>query len=715
MDVTFKSRTQYGISLKMNNLLNVPLTSIKGIGQVKAGILKAEAGIETVEDLLYYTPRRYLDRTNIKRIVDTFNDEEVTVFGRVISSRIVRSRKSFLLVNISDGTDVISGVFFGGLNFFERIFIPGENVIFSGKVNVKKQKQIVHPEFDFFDGESVGTQVNTGRIIPLYRSTLALKKNGFDSRGFRRVINNALNEYSGCLHEFFSDEILHRYALPDINRAIQGIHFPDSAEHAEGSRKRLAFNEVFSLQYFLLLNKKVIKSKTLKLQSVPDEKLYQAFIKRLGFTLTEDQYRVINEIKADIFSNTPMNRLLQGDVGSGKTAVALATALYHIAMGHQVALMAPTEILAKQHFSNAIKFIPEEINCALLTGTLKPKEKEQIYSDISEGKILFVVGTHALIQPSLNFSDLRYIIIDEQHRFGVEQRGTIRTKGNSTDLLVMTATPIPRSLSMTLYGDMDVSYIRQKPSNRLAVKTMAFTVERLSGIYRSIRNYLEQGRQVYYVLPLIEESDKSDLKSAVEVFNHLNKDIFPDKEIAIIHSRLSQKDKDEIMNRFRLGEIDILVSTTVIEVGIDVPNASIMVIEHAERFGLSQLHQLRGRVGRGTHQSFCILVHNNELSPDASERIEVMAETDDGFIISEKDLMLRGSGQLVGTRQHGATDFEFTDLTKDYDLILSAREEAEKVVDKTDINCEIGDINSLYASDKTLNGVRTRRVLQILS
>lgn len=695
-------------------MLNIPVTSIKGIGAVKAGILKSEAGIETVEDLLYYTPRRYLDRSNVKRIIDTFHEEEVTVSGTVISARVIRARKAFLQVDISDGTDSISGIFFGGLNFFEKVFSPGENVVFSGKVTVSRRRQIVHPEFDFFDGNSDQMPVNTGRIIPLYSSTMNLKKNGFDSRGFRRIISRALNDYSPMLREFLPAEILLKYSLPDINCAIQGIHFPDSAEHAEQSRKRLAFNEVFSLQYFLLLNKRVIKNCSGKAERVPDEVLFNRFINNLNFTLTGDQLRAIGEIKDDIASKSPMNRLLQGDVGSGKTAVALATAMLHISMGNQVALRAPTEILARQHYENARRFIPDSISCALLAGTTSPKEKERIYSGLADGSISLAIGTHALIQPSVVFKNLGYIIIDEQHRFGVEQRGVMRTKGSSTDLLVMTATPIPRSLSLTFYGDMDVSYIKQKPADRLTIKTMAFTEERLPGVYRSIRNYIEQGRQVYFVLPLIEESDRSDLKSAVETFSHLQKDIFPDRKIALIHSRLPQNEKDEIMNSFRDGGIDILVSTTVIEVGIDVPNASIMVIEHAERFGLSQLHQLRGRVGRGAHQSFCILIHKHGLSPDADERIKIMTETDDGFLISEKDLMLRGSGQLVGTRQHGATDFEFTDLAKDYDIIISARREASEIINNISTDLDAAPA-SIKGGEQIFKGLRTKRVLQILS
>ena len=696
-------------------MLDIPVTALKGIGSVKAGILKSEAGIETIEDLLYYTPRRYLDRSNVKRIVDVFHEEEVTISGTVISSKTVRAGKTFLQVDISDGTDILSGIFFGGLFFFEKIFLPGENVIFSGKININRRKQIVHPEFDFFDGDSNSMPINTGRIIPLYRSSINLKKNGFDSRGFRRVISHALKIYSSHLTEFLDSSLLQKYSLPDINRAISGIHFPESADHAEQSRKRLAFNEVFSLQYFLLLNKKVIKYRETKKAAKPELNFVINFINTLPFKLTDDQMRAIEEIKSDIISESPMNRLLQGDVGAGKTIVALGTALIHISMNRQVALMAPTEILAKQHYDNAVRFLPDEIKCALLTGSTAAKDKTKIYNDLSDGSISLVIGTHALLQPSVVFKNLGYIIIDEQHRFGVEQRGVMRTKGVSTDLLIMTATPIPRSLSMTFYGDMDVSYIKHKPSGRLLIKTLAFTEEKLPGVYRSIKNYLEQGRQVYYVLPLIDESDKTDLKSATETFNHLKKEIFPDKKIELIHSKIPEKDKQNIMTRFKDGVVDILVSTTVIEVGIDVPNASIMVIEHAERFGLAQLHQLRGRVGRGSHQSFCILIHKPDLSDDASERIKTMTETDDGFLISEKDLMLRGSGQLVGTRQHGANDFEFTDITRDYDIILSARKEAESIIDRISPEKIKTGVEIIESENRAFAGLRTKRILQILS
>ena len=376
--------------------------------------------------------------------------------------------------------------------------------------------------------------------------------------------------------------------------------------------------------------------------------------------------------------------------------------------------MVPTEILAHQHYKTATELLPGNIRIRLVTGSMTQKEKKSISGEISDGNADLIIGTHALIQSGISFSNLGFVI-DEQHRFGVEQRGKLRIKGEMPDLLVMTATPIPRSLSMTLYGDLDVSYIREKPYNRIMVKTLSLPESRLRGVYNSIRNYILQGRQIFYVLPVIEESEKIDLKSAVETYNHLKDEIFKDMSVALIHGKIPQKEKEMIMNRFRDGEINILVSTTVIEVGIDIPNANVMVIEHSERFGLAQLHQLRGRVGRGEHQSFCILVYPEKISEDARERIKIMTDSDDGFTISEKDLHLRGSGQLIGTRQHGFSDFEFIELAEDIDLIINARNEAEIAISEIpDIEEELENIRN-NRFNKQLKGLRHKRILSMLS
>ena len=694
--------------------MNIPVTSIHGIGPVKAEILKTEAGIETVEDLLYYIPRRYLDRSLIKPMVDCFSNEEVTVGGNIISVKLIRHRKVLLQVDVSDGTDVVSAVFFGAAGFLQKLFNEGDFVLLSGRINILRGKQIVHPDFDFIDESSDIKSVNTGRIIPLYRSTDSLKKNGFDSRGFRRTLKSAIEQYISRIEETIPDSILNKYRLIRINDAIRGIHFPDTMEHAEQSRIRLAFNEIYFFQYYILLLKKINSAVLPYSRNIPAGAA-EEFIKTLEFSLTKDQLRVIDEISADLNSPYPMNRLLQGDVGSGKTVVALTGAIITINRGRQAALMVPTEILAQQHYETSLKLLPGNIRTILITGSMTQKEKKAAYEKISSGNADLVIGTHALIQSAVNFKQLGYIIIDEQHRFGVEQRGKLRTKGETPDLLVMTATPIPRSLSMTLYGDLDVSYIREKPADRMPVKTLAFPVSRLGGVYNSMRNYLKQGRQIFYVLPIIEESEKIDLKSAVETYNHLKDTVFTDMSVALLHGKIPQNEKDDIMLRFRMGEINILVSTTVVEVGIDIPNANVMVIEHSERFGLAQLHQLRGRVGRGEHQSFCILVHPEKISGDAEERIKILTESDDGFIISEKDLQLRGSGQLIGTRQHGFTDFEFADLGTDIDIIINARREAEIAISELqDMEEELNNIRH-NRFNKQLKGLRHKRILSLLS
>lgn len=695
-------------------MLDNPVTSLHGIGAVKAEVLKNEAGIENIEDLLYYIPRRYIDRSLIKRIVDCFSEEEVTIGGNIVSVKLVRRNRVFLQVDVSDGTDVISAVFFGAAGYLQKLFHIGDYILLSGKVSVIRNKQIVHPDFDFIDENSDIKSINTGRIIPLYRSTNSLKNNGFDSRGFRRTIKSAIEKYGSDINETLPMEIIKRYGLIRIDDALKGIHFPDTMEHAERSRVRLAFNEVYFFQYYLLLIKKVNRNRFNKNRTGTTDSI-KSFLKMLPFELTADQKSVLNEIEKDLNSPFPMNRLLQGDVGSGKTIVAFASAFLAAARGEQTALMVPTEILARQHYETALKIFPDTVKVLLLTGSMSQKEKNRIYSDVSDGNTDIIIGTHTLIQSGIVFKNLGYIIIDEQHRFGVEQRGRLRIKGESPDLLVMTATPIPRSLSMTLYGDLDVSYIRSKPANRIPIKTLAFPETRLKGVYNSIRNYVMQGRQVFYVLPIIEESEKIDLKSAVETYNQLKGEIFSDLSVALIHGKIPQNEKENLMLQFRNGEINILVSTTVIEVGIDIPNANVMVIEHSERFGLAQLHQLRGRVGRGEHQSFCILIHPEKISEDARERIKILTESEDGFAISEKDLVLRGSGQLIGTRQHGYSEFEFTDLASDMNIILNARAEAEKTVSEIpDFEQELNSIRN-NRFNRHLRGLRHKRILALLS
>jgi len=697
-------------------VLNIGIASLPGIGPKKSQILKTDAGIETVEDLIYYIPRRYVDRSSFKAIRDCFVNEIVTVSGEIIDIKIAGQRKKFLEVSIDDGTDILKGIFFGGMQYFQKIFSPGDHVLFSGKINFFKYKQIVHPDFDILDYSSGSKGINTGRIVPLYPSTEALKSVGLDSRGFRRIIKNALDIHAHLIRENLSPDIIKRNNLLDLAEALNTIHFPDSFQQAEAARKRLAFNELFFLLFYLSLSKEYIKAHYEGTHYITQRGLSDEFITSLPFTLTGDQLTCIEEIRKDMLSPYPMNRLLQGDVGSGKTVVALAVSLLSVEAQCQVAFMAPTEVLALQHFQTIVKLVPDHVRCALLSGSLSLSEKRALYEKLENGSTDIVIGTHALIQESVAFKNLKLIIIDEQHRFGVHQRALLRRKGNDAHLLIMTATPIPRSLSMTLFGDLDFSSIRTKPANRIPIKTLAFPESRLPSVYNSLKKYMDQSRQIYYVLPLIEESEKIDLKSAQEVFNLLSQKIFPEKTITLLHGKMKSAEKERIMSSFREGDIDLLVSTTVIEVGIDVPNASVMVIEHAERFGLSQLHQLRGRVGRGDHQSFCVLVYPDDVPVESKKRIDIMVETDDGFIIAEEDLKLRGAGHLTGMKQHGHdADFEFTDLINDMEIITHARAEVQREMQNIqDVDKTLNAIKQ-NSYERILDGIRKKRILEILS
>jgi ATP-dependent DNA helicase RecG len=698
-------------------LLDKNIQFLKGIGPKKADALQKELGIETVEDLLYFCPRKYIDRSTFKPIKDVFVNESVTVGGNIVEVIITGRKRKFLQVIIDDGTDSISGIFFNSINYFSNLFKPGDYVLFSGTVEFFNQKQIVHPDFDFIDEDSQIKSINTGRIIPLYRSTEKLKKIGLDSRGFRRIIRILIDVAIEYVTDPIDEPLLRRLGLMSLKEAIFSIHFPESLDNAESARRRLAFNELFFLQYYLCISRKYSREESHAIKNKIDDSHYKDFLSNIPFQLTADQLKCINEIKSDIENPYPMNRLLQGDVGSGKTIVSIAAALLACGRGEQSAYMAPTEVLANQHFGTFKKYIPDKINIALLTGSTPGKEKKKIYEQISGGLINIVIGTHALFQEKVIFNKLSLIIIDEQHKFGVNQRAKLREKGQATDLLIMTATPIPRSLSLTLYGDLDVSYVYEKPKDRLTIKTLSFTESKIQGVYNSVEKYISQGRQVYFVLPIIDESEKVDLKSAIEEYNKLRNEIFPHRRVEILHGKLKSIEKDSIMQRFKNKDIDILVSTTVIEVGVDVPNANIMVIEHAERFGLAQLHQLRGRVGRGEHQSFCALVYPDNTSADSIKRIETIVSIEDGFKIAEEDLKLRGAGEIIGSRQHGhSSGFEFANIISDIDLILEARKEAEMIISKIESTHKTqNDIQKDIRLSSLLDGIRTKKVLSILS
>ncbi len=670
-------------------------------------------GIETIEDLLYFLPRKYIDRSNTKLIKDCFVNDYVTVAGVIKEVKISGHRRKFLEVVIDDGSDTLSGVFFGGIQYFLKLFEVGDMVLFSGKVDYYNTKQIAHPEYDFIGDSS--DALHTGRIVPIYPSTETLKTHGFNSRVFRKIIHNALEITKQHIQEPFDSEMVYRLKLMPLSQAIQQIHFPATMDEAHQARVRLAFNELFFLQYYLHLSRQYIKETQKHSKPVINESLYNHFIHTLPFALTDDQKKAVQEIINDLNADFPMNRLLQGDVGSGKTVVAMIASMAVVSRGQQVAFMAPTEILAQQHYTTFKKFVPESIHVQLLTGSTPAVHRKAILSGLKEGSVNILIGTHALIQESVQFANLGFIIIDEQHRFGVNQRASLRTKGYMPDLLVMTATPIPRSLSLTLYGDLDISIIKQKPANRIPITTLAFPVSKIDAVYRSLEKYMDEGRQVYYVLPLIEDSEKLDLKSATATYEQLV-ERFPTKKIALLHGKLPNDEKEKIMQEFNNHTIDLLVSTTVIEVGIDVANASIIVIEHAERFGLSQLHQLRGRVGRGEHKSFCVLMYPDDISQESMHRIHILTSTDDGFVIAEEDLKMRGAGEFIGTRQHGqGIAFEFADPINDFELIKISREEAQKQVERLkDIPALFENIKRTHAMN-ILEGLRKKHILALLS
>jgi ATP-dependent DNA helicase RecG len=588
-------------------------------------------------------------------------------------------------VILKDNTGFIRLAWFSKLNWVKNIFEENDLVVASGQVTFYRGLQMVHPEFEIVSKKSDGDVsedelIHTGRVIPLYPSTAELKKFRLDSRGFRRVLKPLLHEVPSLLKETLPERVIADVKLPSLSESIRKIHFPDDLKSSELAKTRLAFDELFYLELMLALRKKRIhREEGIAFQKPGD--LVRRLLKMLPFQLTDAQKKVLREISADMMSNVSMHRLLQGDVGSGKTIVALVAMLMAVESGYQSALMAPTEILAEQHFITIHQMLESlGVKVAQLTSSVTGAERESVLQKIKSGEAQVVIGTHALIQEKVEFYKLGLVVIDEQHRFGVMQRAKLKRKGLSPDVLVMTATPIPRSLALTAYGDLDVSVIDTLPPGRKPIKTSIFTESSKSQMYEFLEGELKQGHLAYIVYPLVEESEKADLKAATESYKFLKEEIFPHRRLALLHGRIKSKEREKIMQAFRNRDYDILVATTVIEVGVDVPNATVMVIEHAERFGLSQLHQLRGRIGRGADQSFCLLVANPPLSQEAEKRLKAMAATNDGFKISEMDLKLRGPGEFFGTRQHGLPQLKIADIVTDARLLYRARDWAFRII-----------------------------------
>jgi ATP-dependent DNA helicase RecG len=650
---------------------------LKGVGPQRAKALNEE-GIRTVEDLLYHIPRRYLDRSKITPINQLSVNSRATVLGTVEAYGIKRGRKTRFQVIIRDQNSFLTLIWFEGIRYVKNRFKEGDTVVASGDVRFYDGLQIPHPEFEIISkkGEEL---VHTGRVIPIYPSTAKLKKLHLDSRGMRNILKPFLDK---CyIKETLPRGMISSLSLLPLGQALKNIHFPQSFEMAEKARQRLAFDELFYLELMLALRKKRHTQIEKGIRFKPPGKLIRGLLKQLHFELTPAQKKVLREIVNDMTPSKQMNRLLQGDVGSGKTIVALVAILLAVENDYQAAVMAPTEILAEQHYLNIHSLLESlKVKPVLLTGSITGNERKGILKKIENGESRVIIGTHALIQEGLSFHGLGLAVIDEQHRFGVMQRARLKQKGFSPDVLVMTATPIPRTLALTVYGDLDVSVIDQMPPGRKKIQTTLLDENSSEELYNFLEEEFKKGHQAYIVYPLVEESEKLDLKAATESFEHIQKEVFPHRRVALLHGRIKSDLREKLMQDFRNKKFDILVCTTVIEVGLDIPNATVMVIEHAERFGLSQLHQLRGRIGRGSDQSFCFLKAAPPISDEAKKRLEALCRSNDGFKIAEWDLRLRGPGEFFGTRQHGLPELKIADIINDVKLLYQAREWAFRVI-----------------------------------
>jgi ATP-dependent DNA helicase RecG len=639
----------------------------------------ASAGLHSTSDLLYYFPRRYIDRSRILPIRNlNEGDGMITVIGRVIKiEEIGFARKKRLQVTINDGTGTLTGVWFKGLSYFKKRFQDGQTVSFFGAVKrYGHQFTMSHPDIE--DIEDVDGSANG--IFPVYPSNNFFKNTYITSLILRKWVKQILD--SKQFREYLPGYLLNAMKLPGRNDSLHFIHYPTNLDEPAAGVKRFKFEELLFFQLSMLrLRKDSIEKNPGPVLTAG--KLTKKFLKEtLPFELTDGQYAALVDIQSDVSSGRQMNRLIQGDVGSGKTVVAIASMLMAVDGGYQAAMMAPTEILAEQHYQTLTQYLaPLGVKVRLLTGNQSTALRRDLLTDIEGGGANIVVGTHALIQEQVKFYKLGLTVIDEQHRFGVMQRSNLLGKGQHPHVLVMSATPIPRSLAMTLYSDMDISLIKGLPSGRQPVTTAIKYDTHRAEMYSFLRSEVEKGGQIYVVFPLVEESEKMDLKDATIGYEQLSKE-FPEFKIGLVHGRMKGDEKDAVMKQFEKGDIHILISTTVIEVGVNIPNASVMVIEHAERFGLSQLHQLRGRIGRGSRKSYCILMTDVKRSKDARVRLETMARTSDGFEIAEVDLKLRGPGDFLGTKQSGLPDFRFADIVEDQALVYESREWAIKILNE---------------------------------
>ena len=656
--------------------LNKDIKYIKGVGPSKAKVLNG-IGIYTLGDVLTYFPRDHEDRAEIKPIAELVDGEDALISAysvtRVAEIK-VRNHLTLCKLTVRDETGSCQITWYNQ-KYLRNSIKLNTRYKFFGKVSKKGSRaDIQSPVF-----EEESKSKSTGRIVPIYPLTYNLTQNTI-----RNIIENALNSVDGELEETLPNYLIDKYNLLDTNTAIRQIHFPESFEMFNKARTRLAFEELLSMQLALLSLKNKYETDKPGISFSKDVNMSDV-IDTLPFKLTKAQLRVLEEIDNDMEKIRPMNRLLQGDVGSGKTIVALIAAYKAIKSGYQAVIMAPTAILATQHLESSKEILDKfGIKTELLISGISKKKKEDILQRLANGEIDLLIGTHAVLEENVIFKNLGLVVTDEQHRFGVRQRGIVAEKGNNPDVLVMTATPIPRTLALILYGDLDISIIDELPPNRKKIETYAVTKSYEQRVNSFIAKNIDEGRQCYIVCPLVEENDEIDAQSVLELFENYKTKVFSNYRVEYLHGKMRPKEKDEIMERLKNGEIDILISTTVIEVGVNVPNANIMVIENAERFGLAQLHQLRGRVGRGEYQSYCILKYKGS-SPIVRERMNVISSTNDGFIISEKDLELRGTGEFFGTKQHGIPEFKIANLFEDMNLLKQVQGVALQIIneDKT--------------------------------
>lgn len=667
--------------MQEKNNLKTQVRYIKGVGPRKSEYL-AKVGLNTIEDILYYLPKRYEDRSSVTAIKDLKPGETRTIQGEItaVSSRTSRSGASIFQAVVADSTGSIHAIWFNQ-PYLKDTLKALDKVILYGKVEIYEKLQMVQPEYEVMEGPETDS-VNIGRIVPVYSLAAQLTQ-----KILRNLTFKAIAEYVKFATERLPTYIIARQKLVDIKFALRNIHFPTNFEMLEKAYKRIVFGEFFVLQLALAIRKKGRAPEEAAFgHSMTAGELSGSFKKALPFELTGAQKKAVAEIERDMSGGKPMNRLLEGDVGSGKTVVAAHALVLAAQNGFQSVIMAPTEVLARQHFIYLSELLmPLGINVVLLIGGMDARMRERVYSEIKDEKADIVVGTHAIIQGPVEFKNLGLAVIDEQHKFGVAQRAILGRKGLNPHILIMTATPIPRTLALTVYGDLDISTIKELPKGRFPIVTYWVEEDKRDQMYDFIREELTEGRQAYVVCPFISRESGvgggESTKSAIETFERLRDEVFTDYEVGLLHGKMSFKEKDKVMKDFKKAKIKVLVSTVVIEVGIDIPNASVMLIENADRFGLSQLHQLRGRIGRGGYESYCILLADPKTDA-AAERLKAIEGTLDGFEIAEADMELRGPGEMFGTRQHGLPEIRFGNLAKDFGIMEQARKEAFALIEK---------------------------------